>query len=158
MADPVTVIGAIASIIQLVEFGGKVLGRLKEFHSNRVEIPKCFRYIETELPVLLDAFAQTKTAIETGNVRAETGDVLLPAIEGCRKLVKQLDSILARLIPLESDSWSRKTRKTFSSLRHEAKVQEIRTEINGFIRVLTYSNTATTLASRSREGKAPPFL
>ncbi|CZR66589.1 related to kinesin light chain [Phialocephala subalpina] len=150
MAEALAVIGSIASIVQLLEFGGKVLGRLKEFHSKRVEIPQCFRHIEIELPVLLDALAQTKTAIETGSVSAETEDALLPAIKACRRLVRKLHSILARLVTLKSDSWSRKTRKTFSSLRHEGKVQDIRTEIDRYIRVLTYSHAATTLAFRSR--------
>lgn len=52
MADPLTVVGIIANIVQLVDFSTKVLARLDDFQSNLGEIPKAFRHIKAELPVL----------------------------------------------------------------------------------------------------------
>ena len=53
MAEALAAIGAVASIVQLVDFGSKVLLRLNEFQSSIGEIPKVFQHVKAELPVLL---------------------------------------------------------------------------------------------------------
>jgi hypothetical protein len=40
MADPLTVVGIVANIVQLADFSTKVLARLDDFQSNLGEIPK----------------------------------------------------------------------------------------------------------------------
>jgi hypothetical protein len=82
MAEAIAVVGGISSIIQLVDFGSKVLHRLNDFQSSLGEIPKAFRYIKAELPILLDTLEQTKVAIENGSIREETKHALLPVING----------------------------------------------------------------------------
>ena len=62
MAEAVAAISLTASIIQLVDFGSKVVHRLHEFQSNINEVPKVFRDIATRLPLLIDTLEQTKQA------------------------------------------------------------------------------------------------
>jgi hypothetical protein len=91
MGEALTVIGIIANIAQLVDFGSKILHRLSEFQSSVEDVPESFRHIKAELPVLLDTLRQTKEAIEAGSIGNETKQALLPAIESCRIQIKSLE-------------------------------------------------------------------
>jgi hypothetical protein len=80
MAEALAVVGIVANIIQLVDFGTWVLKRLEEYQSTLVEIPEAFRHIKAELPVLLDALRQMKAAIDAGFLQDESERALLPAV------------------------------------------------------------------------------
>src|SRR5947209_2565680 len=121
MAEALAVVGVVASIVQLVEFGSKILLRLNDFQSNLGEVPKTFRHVKAELPVVLDTLEQTKNAIETGSIRDETKKALLPAIHGCRTQIESLDDVIGKTLPLQGDSWREKSRKGISCLRQRLK-------------------------------------
>lgn len=144
MAEALAVVGVVASIVQLVDFGSRVLLRLNEFQSSVGEIPKTFQHIKAELPVLLDTLEQTKTAIQNGSVRDETKKALLPAIDGCRTQIGLLNIVIGKVLPLSGDSWREKSRKAVSSLRQDGKVRKIRTDLQGYIQTLTYYHAATS--------------
>jgi predicted house-cleaning noncanonical NTP pyrophosphatase (MazG superfamily) len=55
MVEALAVVGIVANIIQLVDFGSRVLKRLEEYRSELGDILEAFRHIKIELPVLLDA-------------------------------------------------------------------------------------------------------
>ncbi|OCK72835.1 hypothetical protein K432DRAFT_411387, partial [Lepidopterella palustris CBS 459.81] len=148
MAEAFAVIGVVASIVQLVDFGSKVLLRLNEFQSSVGEIPKTFQHIKAELPVLLDTLEQTKTVLQTGSVRDETKKALLPAIDGCRTQIELLNIVIGKVLPLPSDSWREKSRKAVSSLRQDGKVRKIRTDLQGYIQTLTYYHAAASSTLR----------
>jgi hypothetical protein len=149
MAEALAVVSVVASIVQLVDFGSRVLLRLNEFQSSVGEIPKTFQHIKAELPVLLDTLEQTKTAIQTGSIRDETKKALLPAIDGCRTQIESLDLVIAKVLPLSGDSWTKKSKKAVSSLRQDAKVRKIRTDLQGYIQTLTYYHAAASSTLRS---------
>ncbi|OCK74143.1 hypothetical protein K432DRAFT_447464 [Lepidopterella palustris CBS 459.81] len=144
MAEALAVVGVMASIVQLIDFGAKVLLRLNEFQSSVGEIPKSFQHVKAELPVLLDTLKQTKTAMETGSVGDETKETLLPAIDGCRAQMDLLDTVVGKVLPLQSDSWRERSRKAFSSLRQDAKVEKIRMDLQGYIQTLTHYHAASS--------------
>jgi hypothetical protein len=148
MAEALVVVGTVASIVQLVNFGSNVLLRLNEFQSSIGEIPKSFQHIKAELPVLLDTLEKTKTAIETGSVQDETKKALLPAIDGCRTQIEVLDILIRKVLPLPHDSWRERSRKTVSSLRQDGKVKKIRTDLQGYIQTLTYYHAAASSTLR----------
>ncbi|KAF2500541.1 TPR-like protein [Lophium mytilinum] len=148
MADALAVISVVASIVQLVDFGNRVLLRLNEFHTSAGEVPKTFQHIKAELPVLLDTLEQTKTGIQSGSVRDETKKALLPAINGCRAQIELLDTVIGKILPLSSDSWREKSRKAVSSLRQDAKVRKIRSDLQGYIQTLTFYHAAASSAVR----------
>jgi hypothetical protein len=94
MAEALAVIGIIANIVQLVDFGSKILRRLAEFQSSVENVPESFRHVKAKLPLLLHALQRTKEAIEVGSIGDDMKEVLLPAIEGCWEQIKLLDEIL----------------------------------------------------------------
>jgi hypothetical protein len=142
MAESLAILGIIANIIQVVDFGSRVLKRLEEYHSELGDIPEVFRHIKNELPVLLDALRQTKIAIDAGCMQDESKKALLPAIEGCLIQIKALDDIIAKALPAPGDSWSKKGRKALGSFRYETKVEKITAVIRGYIQTMTYHATA----------------
>ncbi|KAI9860963.1 MAG: hypothetical protein M1813_005642 [Trichoglossum hirsutum] len=138
MTEALVAVGIIANIIQIVDFGSRVLKRLEEYQSKLEEIPEAFRHIKAELPVLLDALQQTKAAIDTESIQDEPKNALLPAVEGCGVQIKALDDVIAEVLPASDDSWVRRQRKAFRSLRHDAKVKKITAVVRGYIQTLTY--------------------
>ena len=148
MSEAFLVVGAVASIVQLVDFGSKVLLRLNEFQCSIGEVPKTFQHIKAELPVLLDTLEKTKAAIEAGSVQDGTKKALLPAIDGCRTQIETLDILIGRLLPLSRDSWKERSRKAFSSLRQDGRVKKIRADLRGYIQTLTYYHAAVSSTLR----------
>ena len=144
MTEALAAVGIVANIIQIVDFGSRVLKRLEEYQSKLEEIPEAFRHIKAELPVLLDALQQTKAAIDTGSLRDKTKNTLLPAVEGCGAQIKALDNIIAEVLPAPDDSWARRSRKAFRSLRRDAKVKKITVVVRGYIQTLTYHAAASS--------------
>jgi len=138
MAEALAVVGIVANIIQVVDFGSRVLKCLEEYQSKLGEIPEAFRHIKAELPVLLDALQQTKAAIDTGSLRDEAKNALLPAVKGCGLQIKTLDNVIAEVLPASDDSWARRSKKAFQSLWHDAKVKKITGVVRGYIQTLTY--------------------
>ena len=66
MAEALATVGIVANIFQVIDFSAKVLGHLNDFQSSFGEVPKAFRHIKTELPVLQEALRQTKDKIDHG--------------------------------------------------------------------------------------------
>jgi hypothetical protein len=143
MAEALAVVGIVANITQLVDFGSRVLKRLEEYQDQLGDIPETFRHIKTELPVLLDALRQTQAAIDAGSLQDESKKALLPAVEGCTVQIKALDDVIAKGLPTLGDSWAKRSRKALGSLRYDAKVEKITTVVRGYIQTLTYHAAAS---------------
>jgi len=143
MAEALAVVGIVANIIQLVDFGSRVLKRLEEYQSELGDIPEAFRHTKTELPVLLDALRQTKAAIDAGTIQDESKKALLPAVEGCAVQIKALDDVIIKALPASGDSCARRGRKALGSLRYDAKVEKICAVVRGYIQTLTYHAAAS---------------
>ncbi|KFY95523.1 hypothetical protein V500_02750 [Pseudogymnoascus sp. VKM F-4518 (FW-2643)] len=147
MAEALAIIGIVANIAQLLDFGTTVLYRLKEYQSSLGEVPKSFRQISKELPLLLYTIQQIQDAIDAGSVGIETKKALLPVIEGCQEQLELLQSILVKTLPKSDDSSLEKGKKAISSLGQDGKVDRILKNLRNFISSLTfyYSAASSTL-------------
>jgi N-terminal domain on NACHT_NTPase and P-loop NTPases len=143
MAEAVAVIGLVASIVQLAEFGAKVLHRLNEFQSSLGEIPKTFQHVKAELPILLETLEQMRLEAQNGSMREETKQALLDIVNGCQKQLTRLDELIKRTLPQQSDSWRTRTGKAILSLRQDTKVAAITANIQRHIQTLTNYKVAT---------------
>ncbi|OCL02771.1 TPR-like protein [Glonium stellatum] len=159
MAEALAVIGIVANIIQLVDFGSRVLKRLEDYQSKLGEVPEAFRHIKAELPALLDALQQTKAAIDAGSLQDKTEKALLPAVEGCGVQIGLLNDVIIKALPESGDSWTRRGKKAARSLWYDAKVEKITAVVRGYIQTLTYhaatSSTLRPLADRTLSRPAP---
>ena len=114
MAEVVAAISLVANIVQFISLGSKVAARLNEFQTSINDVPKVFRDIKIELPLLLDTLQKTKKQAESGDITLGTQKAVSPVIDGCCRQVESLDEILNKvLIRTEDSSWQR-SRKALS--------------------------------------------
>ena len=152
MAEAIAVVGVVSSIVQLVDFGSKVSQRLNDFQSSLGEIPKVFRHVKAELPILLETLNQTKDAVEKGNINEETKKALLVVVIECQTQITLLDDLISRTTPKEGDSWRKKTSKAILSLGQDAKVAKITTILRAHIQTLTNYRVAALTQLQAANG------
>jgi hypothetical protein len=152
MAEALAVVGVVASIVQLVDYGSKVLRRLNDFQSSLGEIPKTFKHVKDELPILLETLKQTKDAVEKGSIKEETKKALLLVVNRCQTQITLLDDLISSLLPQEGDSWRKKTGKAILSLRQDAKVTKITATLRTHIQTLTNYQVAASSTLQTVNG------
>ncbi|MBK5652918.1 MAG: NACHT domain-containing protein, partial [Rhizobium sp.] len=153
MAEALAVVGVVASIVQLVDFSTRVLSRLDEFYSVTKEVPKSFRDIKTELPLLATTLEQLKGAIDSTSIADGSKRALVPVITGCNEQVAQLDAILEKTLPKPKDSWRTKGKKAIGSLHHDAKVESITRTLRNYIGILTFYYAAASSTLQPLTGR-----
>jgi hypothetical protein len=148
MAEALAIIGLVSAIVQFVDFGSKIVERLQDFYSSVNEVPKAFRDVKVELPLLLNTLKRTQAQAESGALSKETQEALLPVVEGCRSQVELLDSSLVKSLPKLGDSSLRRGMTAFLSVGQEKKVEQITTTLRKYVQTLTYHEAtgATRLA------------
>jgi hypothetical protein len=143
MAEALAVVGVVASIVQLVDFGSKVLHRLNDFQSSIGDIPKAFQHVKVELPILLETLKQTESSVRTQPLSDDTKQAVLRVVQRCQDQIALLDELVEKALPTETDSWRAKTGKAILSVRRDAKVAKINTNIRIYIQALTNYKVAT---------------
>lgn len=138
MAEALAVIGLVSNIISFVDFGQKIVKRLKDFQSQANEVPKSFREIMTELPLLLNTLNATKEQAEADLLDVETQKTLFPVVDGCRSEVRELEDILRKVLPASTDHTWEVRRKAIVSIHQEKKVRAISDTLQRYMQILTY--------------------
>lgn len=156
MAEALAAVGVVASIIQVVDFGYKIIRRLDEYSNNLDEIPKSLQQISTQLPLLLDTLKSTQHAIGTGVIRSETETALLPVINGCKAQIELLDAIIHKLLPSSSDSLAQRGKKAWSSLKQDSNVDKITSALGNYVQTLTFYHSAAGLTLNLSRGMSLP--
>jgi hypothetical protein len=146
MAEFIAVVGLVSSIVQLVDFGNKIMNRMNEFKSAVSDVPKVFQDIITVLPLLLNILKQMREQAEQGNISEDTKAALLPVIDGCRTQVELLYNTLNKTLSKKGETAWERGRKAFSSIRQESEVQKITMTIHRYTQVLTF-HQATSFTS-----------
>ena len=54
MAEALAAVGLASAIVQFIDFGTKILTRLADFSTEAEEVPKTFRLIKVQLPLILN--------------------------------------------------------------------------------------------------------
>jgi hypothetical protein len=152
MAEALAIVGVVANIVQLVDFSSKVVRRLDEFHSIAGDIPKSFRQLRIELPLLETTLQQMKEAVDADLVPDGSKRALLPVMVGCHEQIVQLDAILTKTLPELNDGWRKKTTKAMVSLHQDAKIESITKILRHHIRSLTFYCAAVSSTLRPLTG------
>jgi hypothetical protein len=148
MAEALAVVGVVSSIIQLVDFSAKVVKRLEDFTRSAGEVPRTFRQIKTELPLITNSLRRIQEQAQVKSVDEATIDAVEPVIKDCLREVGRLDAILDKAVPSgEASSWERR-KKAFLSLGKDKQVEDIATLIGRYVQVLTLHQAI--------EGSRPP--
>jgi hypothetical protein len=153
MAEALAIVSVIASIVQLVDFSTRVVSRLDEFYSVAKEIPKSFRHVKTELPLLATTLSQLKEAIDMTLVTDGSKKALVPVIAGCNEQVAQLDAILKKTLPETNDSLHIKSKKAIVSLHYDPKVESITKTLRSYVGILTFYYAAVSSTLQPLTGR-----
>lgn len=87
---------------------------MHEFKDSVSDVPKVFRDIKIELPLLLDTLQRTKEQAELGKITDETQSALLPVVDGCSDQVRLLEEMLSKALASSEDSSWQRRRKVFA--------------------------------------------
>jgi hypothetical protein len=153
MAEALAVVGIVSSIIQVVEFSAKVADRLNDFASSVGDIPKAFRHIQTELPLIIDSLRRIQSQAESGSVEPTTTNAVWPVLKDCQREITRLQNILDKTVPSIGDSSWERRKKAFLSLGKDKDVAEIADSLSRYVRVLTLHQT---IEGSKSESQPPP--
>jgi len=134
------VIGAITSIITLVEFSQKVLARAVELRANGKDVGEAFLCINDLLPPINHAVQRTKERIKSGEIDDKTCTSLIPIHRGIERTLKELRTILQKFTPEEGASKLEVFWKAGRSVFQEKKVKGVLQRLHEYVGVLTLSH------------------
>lgn len=147
MAEALAAVGLASAIVQFIDFGTRVVVRLSEFSTEAKEVPKIFRQIKVQLPLILNTLQQTKDQAEARHVNEDTAKALKAVVGECTTIVQQLDEILTKTLPNDEASTWQKYRKALSSLAQDKKIAQLQASIEGYIPLLNYHQTLVISSS-----------
>ena len=153
MAEALAVVGIVSSIIQVVEFSTRVAERLNDFASTVGEVPRAFRHIQTELPLIIDSLRRIKNQAESGSVESATTTAVWPVLKDCQREITRLQNILDKTVPSVGDSSWERRKKAFLSLGKDKEVEEIADSLSRYVRVLTLHQA---LEGSKPDSQVPP--
>src|ERR1700728_3600263 len=151
MAEAIAAVGLAASILQLVDYGNKVIVRLQDFRSSIVEAPKAFREILVQLPLMLDTIERTRQQAESGAFDKATQDALIRVVQGCYLQITELHKVLAKVMPEKTDSSLQRSKKALQSVGYEKTIKEISSTLRNYVQTLTYYQATDQRPSHSQE-------
>ncbi|GAB7358286.1 hypothetical protein MBLNU230_g2360t1 [Neophaeotheca triangularis] len=138
MADPITAIGAVASVVALIEFSAKIISRIKEYRSKGLELPSAFADIANQLPLLQTILEGLREGIKSQVIDSTDAKALETCLDGCRQQMQKLDELLSKMLPEARDKTLGKMAKSFRSIAKESDVRDIDEKINSYVGRLTF--------------------
>ncbi|KAK6430778.1 hypothetical protein LTR95_013064 [Oleoguttula sp. CCFEE 5521] len=154
MADPLSVISAIASVIQLVDFSAKLLSRLNEYRSKGNELPASFTHIDRQLPLLREILGRSKVGIESKSISDREVKAIAPCLEGCGQQIEKLKNILDKIVSELQENVVKRLAKGLRSVWKESEVRDIDDHICGYVKTLSFycAWSSSKLDSRNDTG------
>ena len=99
MAEALAVVGLASAIVQFVDFSTKVVKRLEDFQQRVEEVPKAFKSIRVQLPLLIDTLGKANEQLEATCISKDTQLKVRNVVQDCLSQVELLDTILAKTLP-----------------------------------------------------------
>lgn len=147
------IVGIIANIAQLVDGTLKVIDRYNDFSDKTNNLPKTFRSISVQLPVLLNALNKIGDAIKAGSIPEDSSRGLRPLVEECLNQLTALDRIVAKALPKEGNHGFVRGYKTIASFRYEDEVQQMESVLQKYVQTLTLDRVVSS-SIRNLPGKS----
>lgn len=150
MAEAITAVGLVASIIQITDFSRRFLRRLKEYDERATDLPLTFQAIVLQLPFIIGVLE----VVEARAQRKELADEFLPAVQpvldACRKEIEHLERIFSHVsLSPTSSSWNRKS-QAMKSLRYDRDVQRSMATLKSHVDLLMWTQITTSVIAPRR--------
>lgn len=141
MADPLAIVGLVASIASLVDLSAKVVSRLHDFISETSDIPKSFRSLWVRLPVLIETLQRIKSQAEAGQTLKNVTKTLKPIVEDTFEQVLAVQTCLSKIHPPDNASKWERALNALKSLAKDDKIQRAMEEIDKNSHILILHQT-----------------
>jgi len=141
MAEAVAVISLLSSIVQLVDFGTKLIDRLNEFASATEDVLSCFRSIKSQLPLAIITLRRVEAQARSGRVSDADAQALKPVIDNSLDETKKLTRFLDSAVPVGTFSTFQKRLQALNSLKYDKKVQKCSERLQANVQVLIFHQT-----------------
>jgi len=141
--EPVTAISLAAAIVQFVDVGAKIVKRLSDFSNNIDEIPKAFRQIKTQLPLIINGVRRIQDQVKSNDINPSSEEALLPVLREFQEAAQRLEELLERILPPATASSLQRRTKAIASLRYDSKVQDIAETLAKYVSVLTFHQSVS---------------
>ena len=145
--ETIAILGIIASTVSIIDFTSKILGRIKEAGENVHNIPKAFRDVQSNLPLLSHALKQTKQRIESGYFDEEACAALKSNLQDCESDISELNDIFGKCLPRDGSSRVHRVWKAAISVTMDKRVEEISKLLHERVWYLTYHHVVTPSSS-----------
>ena len=138
MAEVVAVIGALAAITQLIDYGIKLVDRLNEFSSVLgSECPSLFQDIRVRLPLVLNLLGHIQLQTQKSQINDKLNTVQ-PLIEITSRNVLELLGLVEKIANLARSSGLKKTLGAIRSLLSDKKVKRLGERLQTDMQILMF--------------------
>ena len=158
MAEAIAVVGLLASIAELVKLSSTVISRVMEYQNAAKGLPKAFRAVKIELPLISDALKKIDSAAESGDMQEDTVNALKPVLSNCHESVASIDEMISKAMPPSQGSYFDRGVKAVTSLRLEREVEKTLQVLRQQLAVLNFHAGAFLYGSRPAKQIRKPVV
>ena len=156
MAEALAFVGFAAALLQLVEFGTKVVRRLREIEDHTLEGSAYFKGLRIRFPLMLDLVRKIMLQMDAGLVSDRSKEIMYPVVQNCITQAQQLDKLISRSLPLPKDnSWMR-GKKAAYGVWSESEIERIDASLKSDLELLMQAGTFQKV-NRSEHSEAVSF-
>ena len=137
-------IGIASSLITFAEVGWKVVRRIKEYSDRTDDVPAVLKHINAQLPILLEKVAEIRRDIDSTSQRIPSESTLGVTVTSCEELIKRLDILTQKMLPLVSDTKTKRAKKGLYSIYYEKELRKAWAEMETYKTTLMLHFTKTT--------------
>ncbi|OBT54529.1 hypothetical protein VE04_05535 [Pseudogymnoascus sp. 24MN13] len=157
MAEVIAGVAIASSIIQLIDVGGKVVSRIKEYSDTTKDIPQGLREISVHIPLITEICQELREdEIKKG---PQVSQSIFAVIDGCHVTLSSLDKLCREILPTPRDSSMVRARKAMQSLRADKKFTNYQRILETYKTslMLHISQRSVVQAVTKAASKAPAF-
>ena len=141
MAEAFAVIGLASALLQLLDFGGRVIKRLRVLEDQGTGGAACFKGVRTRFPLMLDLVKRIMLQMEAGLVSENSKAVMYPVVQNCISQAQELDNLINKSLPQPSDNTWQRGKKAVYSVMSESEIERVDAELKSSFELLMQAGT-----------------
>lgn len=149
------VVGVVASLVTIADVAWRVLKRLNEYKRRVDNAPIVIVHIIEQLPAILEKILELRRAAERNELVIDTQTALGVAVTSFEGHIKRLDSLMDKMIPLETDSTSRRAKRALYSVYYEKEMAKSWQEVESYKTTLMFFFTPMQV---TKEVELPKYM
>lgn len=141
MAEAFAVIGLASALLQFLDFGTKVIRRLRQIEDQGAETPSCFKSVRNRFPLMLDLVKKIVLQMDAGLVSDKSKQVMYPVVRNIILQAQELDKLINRSLPQQGDSSWIRGKKAVYSVWSESELERVDAELKSNFELLMQAGT-----------------